>query len=142
MSNIVETHVTSSKSQQKEEKLQPHTTATTMNTKPNNDYLAGGTIDNNKEKPQFQGKTIPIDEGSGSGDKETEEKLEIIINKPEQKPLEKPMQTEKSVAKDTKNCSVDSLLINSETKRNVIKPSSSTVSNSSSKERSSVDKGE
>ncbi|XP_037811543.1 ras guanine nucleotide exchange factor R, partial [Lucilia sericata] len=140
MSNIVETtHVTSSKSQQEQQqqqqqKLQLHVTTTTMNTKINNEHLAGGNIvtadENNKvkEPPPIVGKTV---EG-------IEEKLENPINKTEQKVIEKQLQP----VKDTKTTIIVNTvtLTNVEQQRNAIKTTSTSSNTTPLKERSSGDK--
>ncbi|XP_065355395.1 uncharacterized protein LOC135949875 [Calliphora vicina] len=137
MSNIVETHVTSSKSQQEQQqqqqKLQLHTTTKIMNTKINNEHLAGGkdVEDSNKEKGQLLGKTVG----------EAEEKPENLINKSEQKIEEKQMQPEKScLVKDNTKAAI----VNTVTLTNVVKTLSTSITTTTSatpvKERSSGDK--
>lgn len=105
-----------------------------MNTKINNEHLAGGkdVEDSNKEKGQLLGKTVG----------EAEEKPDNLINKSEQKVDEKQMHPEKScLAKDNTNATI----VNTVTLTNAVKTLSTSIATTTSatplKERSSGDKG-
>lgn len=147
MSNIVETQVTSSTSQQQlqpdqqqqQQKILLHTT--TMNTKINNENLAGGNDNKvSKQQPQIPSAAVAPAEVGGSSTKN--EQPQQSTNKAEQKLVEKQIPPDKLMVKDTKSHTVTNAIPTASAANNAqndVKPASSS-SVSTTKERSS-DKG-